>query len=60
MASVDAGIKYKGFSLEAEYYWRKLSDFTGTEHRRASTTSTTTATRCRPRPWPSRRRSRCT
>jgi hypothetical protein len=29
MASVDAGIKYKGFSLEAEYYWRRLSNFTG-------------------------------
>jgi hypothetical protein len=30
MASVDAGIKYRGFSLEAEYYWRWLSDFEGT------------------------------
>jgi len=30
MASVDAGIKYRGFSLEAEYYWRWLSNFTGT------------------------------
>ena len=30
MASVDGGIKYKGFSLEAEYYWRWLSDFRGT------------------------------
>jgi hypothetical protein len=29
MTSVDAGIKYKGFSLEAEYYWRRLSNFTG-------------------------------
>jgi hypothetical protein len=29
MASVDAGIKYKGFSLEGEYYWRWLSNFTG-------------------------------
>jgi hypothetical protein len=29
MASIDAGLKYKGFSLEAEYYWRWLSDFTG-------------------------------
>jgi len=29
MASVDAGIKYKGFSLEGEYYWRRLSNFTG-------------------------------
>jgi hypothetical protein len=26
---VDAGIKYKGFSLEGEYYWRWLSNFTG-------------------------------
>jgi len=30
MVSVDGGIKYKGLSLEAEYYWRWLSDFTGT------------------------------
>jgi len=29
MASVDGGIKYKGLSLEVEYYWRWLSDFTG-------------------------------
>jgi hypothetical protein len=29
MTGVDAGIKYKGFSLEAEYYWRRLSNFTG-------------------------------
>ena len=29
MASVDAGIKYKGFALEAEFYWRRLSNFTG-------------------------------
>jgi hypothetical protein len=29
MASVDAGIKYKGLSLEAEYYWRWLSNFRG-------------------------------
>ena len=29
MSSVDGGIKYKGFSLAAEYYWRWLSDFTG-------------------------------
>jgi len=29
MACGDAGIKYKGMSLEAEYYWRRLSDFTG-------------------------------
>ena len=30
MASLDAGVKYKGFSLEAEYYWRTLSNFDGT------------------------------
>jgi hypothetical protein len=29
MASVDAGVKYKGFSLEGEVYWRWLSDFQG-------------------------------
>jgi hypothetical protein len=29
MGSVDAGIKYKGFSLEGEFYVRKLSRFTG-------------------------------
>jgi hypothetical protein len=30
MTSVDAGVKYRGLSLEGEYYWRKLSDFRGT------------------------------
>jgi hypothetical protein len=30
MASVDAGVKYKGFSLEGEYYWRTLTNFAGT------------------------------
>jgi hypothetical protein len=29
MSSVDAGVKYKGLSLEGEYYWRWLSNFTG-------------------------------
>jgi hypothetical protein len=29
MASIDAGFKYRGFSLEAEYYLRWLSDFAG-------------------------------
>jgi hypothetical protein len=29
MVSLDGGLKYRGFSLEAEYYWRWLSDFTG-------------------------------
>jgi hypothetical protein len=34
MTSVDAGVKYQGLSLEAEYYWRGLSNLTGinTEH----------------------------
>ena len=29
MASIDAGIKYRGYALEAEYYWRHLSEFRG-------------------------------
>ena len=29
MASVDAAFKYKGYSLEGEYYFRKLSKFRG-------------------------------
>ena len=29
MTSLDAGVKYKGLSLEAEYYRRWLSKFTG-------------------------------
>jgi hypothetical protein len=29
MTSLDAGIKYKGFALEGELYWRWLSDFRG-------------------------------
>src|SRR3954469_17075091 len=29
MSSVDAGLKYQGMSLEGEYYWRWLSNFTG-------------------------------
>jgi hypothetical protein len=29
MVSVDAGVKYKGLSLEGEYYWRWLGDFAG-------------------------------
>ncbi len=29
MVSVDAGVKYKGASLEGEYYWRWLGNFTG-------------------------------
>jgi len=29
MSSVDAGVKYKGLSLEGEYYWRWLSNYIG-------------------------------
>jgi hypothetical protein len=29
MVSVDAGVKYRGMALEAEYYWRWLGDFAG-------------------------------
>jgi len=29
MVSVDGGLKYRGLSLEGEYYWRWLSDFKG-------------------------------
>jgi hypothetical protein len=29
MESIDGGLKLKGFSLEAEYYWRHLSNFQG-------------------------------
>jgi hypothetical protein len=29
MVSVDGGLKYRGLSLEAEYYWRFLGDFRG-------------------------------
>jgi Protein of unknown function (DUF3011) len=29
MTSVDAGVKYHGLSLEGEYYWRSLTNFTG-------------------------------
>ncbi|HXV62606.1 MAG TPA: hypothetical protein VEK15_18040, partial [Vicinamibacteria bacterium] len=29
MVSLDAGVKYRGISLEAEYYWRWLGDFEG-------------------------------
>jgi hypothetical protein len=30
MASADFGVKYKGFAVEGEFYWRWLSDFRGT------------------------------
>jgi hypothetical protein len=29
MMSIDAGVKYKGMSLEGEYYWRWLRNFAG-------------------------------
>jgi hypothetical protein len=29
MTAVDAGIKYQGFSLESEFYWRTVSDLRG-------------------------------
>jgi Protein of unknown function (DUF3011) len=29
MVSLDGGVKYKGLSLEAEYYWRFLGDYEG-------------------------------
>ena len=29
MASLDAGVKYRGYAVEAEYYRRRLSDFVG-------------------------------
>lgn len=28
MATLDAGVKYRGLSLEAQYYWREVDDFT--------------------------------
>jgi hypothetical protein len=30
MVSVDGGLKYRGLALEAEYYWRFLGDYEGT------------------------------
>jgi hypothetical protein len=30
MAAVNAGFKYRGFSLDGEYYWRTLDDFRAT------------------------------
>jgi Protein of unknown function (DUF3011) len=31
MSSLDAGVKYKGLSLEGEYYWRWLSNYAGVD-----------------------------
>ena len=47
MMSLDAGFKYKGLSLEGEFYRRCLSDFTGTNTAGLVPTSPTTAIRCR-------------
>jgi hypothetical protein len=30
LVAIDAGAKYRGFSLEGEYYWRQLNDFVAT------------------------------
>ena len=30
MAAVNSGFKYRGFSLDGEYYWRTLDDFDAT------------------------------
>jgi hypothetical protein len=30
MSSLDGGFKYRGYSLEGEYYWRSLDNFRGT------------------------------
>ena len=30
MESLDAGVKHRGFALEGEYFWRRLSNFRGT------------------------------
>jgi hypothetical protein len=59
MSSVDAGVKYKGMALEGEYYWRWLSNFTGSTPA-ASPTSTTRAISCRRRRWPFPRLFSCT
>jgi hypothetical protein len=29
MSTVDAGVKYRGFALEGEHYWRWVNDFRG-------------------------------
>ena len=34
MSSLDGGLKYKGLSFEAEYYWRWLSGYEGAERLR--------------------------
>ena len=31
METLDAGVKHRGFALEGEFYWRRLSNFRGTE-----------------------------
>ena len=48
MADLDAGVKYHGMALEAEYYWRKLDQFEGLIPQ-VLPISTTRASRYRPR-----------
>ncbi len=60
MMSIDGGVKYKGMSVEGEYYRRWLNNYVGRQHRRGSRTSPTTGIRCRRRRWRCRRRSSCT
>ena len=59
-SSVDAGVKYKGLSLEARVLLALAERLHGHRTPRASPTSTTTASRCSPRRWSCRRRSRST
>ena len=58
-SSVDGGVKYKGLSLEAEYYWRWLSDFRGTNTAGIEDIDDT-ASRSSPRRWWCRRSCRST
>jgi hypothetical protein len=48
MSTLDAGIKYKGFALEGEYYMRKL-DYFEVRAPASCPTSGTAASSCRPR-----------
>ena len=59
MVSVDGGLKYRGLSLEAEYYWRWLSNFRGTNTAGIEDIDDT-GSRSSPRRWWCRRRCRCT
>ena len=59
MVSVDAGVKYKGLALEAEYYWRWLSNFRGTNTAGIADIEDT-GSRSSPPRWPCRRPCRST